>query len=279
MLLPDTCGPARTSVPDTWCRQRVANPGRVCHGRGAGTSLHRGACRDRPLPATGVQWPLSCPNNRRMSDVMPMEQPSPHVVSPAVTARADPPDPGWDALMVRSQQGDASAYHRLLHEVMPYLRTIVARHPGTREDHEDALQDILLTMHRIRHTYEPGRPFRPWLATIAQRRVIDVLRRRGYRGGHETTLADEELMETLAVSEDAYGPDAVAAGHDYSRQMHDAVQKLPPRQREAFELLRLRELTPDEAAAASVSGQSKGALKVACHRALKSLRAMLKPEV
>jgi len=46
---------------------------------------------------------------------------------------------------------------------------------------------------------------------------------------------------------------------------------LPARQREAIEMLKLRELSL--AQAAQLSGQSTGALKVNVHRALKALRA------
>ena len=50
-------------------------------------------------------------------------------------------------------------------------------------------------------------------------------------------------------------------------------ERLPPGQRQAVELLRLKEMSLKEASAAS--GQSVGALKVAMHRAGKSLREIL----
>ena len=34
-----------------------------------------------------------------------------------------------------------------------------------------------MTLHRIRQTYDPQRPFLPWLAVIAKLRMIDALRR------------------------------------------------------------------------------------------------------
>ncbi|MEJ0067409.1 MAG: sigma factor [Pseudomonadota bacterium] len=77
---------------------------------------------------------------------------------------------GWAALMARAQAGDRAAYHRLLTEITPYVRSIAARYHRTREDVEDAVQDVLLSVHTIRHTYDPERPFGPWLATIADRR-------------------------------------------------------------------------------------------------------------
>ena len=55
--------------------------------------------------------------------------------------------------------------------------------------------------------------------------------------------------------------------------LKDAVGALPPGQRQAIELLKLRELSLKEAAAAT--GVSSGALKVATHRAMTALRRIL----
>jgi len=54
------------------------------------------------------------------------------------------------------------------------------------------------------------------------------------------------------------------------------VAKLPPGQRQAVEMLKLKEMSLAEAAAQS--GQSITALKVATHRALANLRKMWKKE-
>jgi RNA polymerase sigma-70 factor (ECF subfamily) len=54
----------------------------------------------------------------------------------------------------------------------------------------------------------------------------------------------------------------------------DAIEKLPPDQREAIRMLKLNEMSLKEAAA--TSGRSIVALKVATHRAIKNLRQLLK---
>ncbi|MEP6635046.1 MAG: sigma-70 family RNA polymerase sigma factor, partial [Luteimonas sp.] len=134
------------------------------------------------------------------------------------------------------------------------------------EDAEDALQDVLMIVHGIRHTYERGRPFKPWLNTIASRRCIDLLRRRAHRLQHE--LADGQDADDSA--QDEHGPDDHAALQHAAGKLREAVAALPSRQREAIRLLRLSELSLNEAA--EQSDQSIGSLKVACHRALKSLQ-------
>ncbi|WP_196778649.1 RNA polymerase sigma factor [Cognatilysobacter tabacisoli] len=183
-------------------------------------------------------------------------------------ARADSGD-RWAALMVRAQDGDRQAYHALLAAIVPYLRAIAIRHLGRGEDAEDAVQEILIVIHDIRHTYEVGRPFKPWLGTIASRRCIDLLRRRSRRLSHE--VASEDGFELHA--EPSAGPDEATARQDASREVRDAVERLSPKQREAVRMVHLSGLSLAEAA--SRSRQSVGSLKVACHRALKSLKQVL----
>src|SRR5258708_16684677 len=79
----------------------------------------------------------------------------------------------WSKRMALAQGGDREQYRALLLEIEPYVRSIARRcfkHPA---DAEDAVQDVLLTVHSVRHTYNPHHPFAPWLAAIRNRRVID----------------------------------------------------------------------------------------------------------
>jgi DNA-directed RNA polymerase specialized sigma24 family protein len=75
-----------------------------------------------------------------------------------------------EALMEAAQAGDMRAYERLLREITPKLRQIVRRRRQffTSEEIEDLVQEILLSIHAVRATYDPKRPFMPWLSTIAQ---------------------------------------------------------------------------------------------------------------
>ena len=169
----------------------------------------------------------------------------------------------WSIYMARAQAGDREAYRRLLEEIAPYLRSLAARLIQNRSDIEDAVQDALLTLHAVRHTYDPMRPFGPWLVAIARRRFVDGLRRRGRAASRETSLEVEH--ETFAAPETNFQE----AAHD-GRAVREALEGLPPGQREAIRMLKLEEMSLKEAAAAS--GMSVAALKVATHRGLKSLR-------
>jgi RNA polymerase sigma-70 factor (ECF subfamily) len=186
---------------------------------------------------------------------------------PARDGAAD--DAQWAALMLRAQDGDKAAYHQLLQSVAPYVRAIARRYLGHGEDAEDAVQEVLMVVHGIRHTFERGRPFKPWLGTIASRRCIDLLRRRAHRARHE--MADEVDLDFHAHDEP--GPEDTLTREQEARRVRSAVDDLPPRQRDAIALLRLQELSLNEAS--EQSRQSIGSLKVACHRAIGSLQRAL----
>jgi DNA-directed RNA polymerase specialized sigma24 family protein len=86
-------------------------------------------------------------------------------------AVADPEidrDQEWSRLMVAAQDGDRGAYERLLREILPFLRAVVASHHRHPDRIDDVIQDVLLSVHRVRHTYDPARPFRHWLLAITR---------------------------------------------------------------------------------------------------------------
>jgi RNA polymerase sigma-70 factor (ECF subfamily) len=176
----------------------------------------------------------------------------------------------WGLLMVQAQAGDSSSYRRLLLEVTPYLRTLGRRFHRDPRDVEDSLQDVLLTVHTIRHTYDPGRPFKPWLVAIARRRIADRLRSQWRSCARESQINESEY-ETFAderANSSEQGPD--------EHGLQAAIDQLPAAQRQAVRMLKMEEMSLQEAAAAS--GQSVSALKVATHRAIKSLRRLLQAD-
>ena len=175
----------------------------------------------------------------------------------------------WSGLMARAQDGDRHAYRALLEDMTPYLRTLAARCFREPSDAEDAVQDVLLTVHAVRHTYDPGRPFGPWLVAIANRRIIDRLRRHIRARSREIELSSEH--ETFSPDAANFQFEDTSAD---SAALHAAIATLAPDQRVAISLLKLKEMSLKEAALAT--GRSVSALKVATHRAIKSLRKRLR---
>lgn len=173
------------------------------------------------------------------------------------------------AQMAAAQGGDRAAYEALLRDCVPVIKAVAGRRGVPPDRSDDVVQDVLLTIHRARQTYDPARSFTAWLCVIAERRAIDLLRQMRRHGTREFYLPlafdaypDEGADPTLRVDHaEAYG------------RATEALATLPPRQREAVEALVLKEQSLTEAAVAT--GRTKGALKVNLHRALKALRGKM----
>jgi RNA polymerase sigma-70 factor (ECF subfamily) len=182
--------------------------------------------------------------------------------------QADQRRAGW---MAAAQGGDRRAYERVLADSVALARS-VARRQGVPEDAlDDVVQETLLTVHRVRHTYDPSRSYDAWLAAIASRRAIDALRSHGRRDRREV---HDELALDLAPDRDDASADGERAQE--AARLRAAIAELPPGQRQAVEELGLKEHSLAEAA--EHTGRNTGALKVNLHRALKALRGRLHGE-
>ncbi len=172
-------------------------------------------------------------------------------------------------LMRAAQAGDADAYVALLTDVTPRIRRVVERRRGFAgpEAVEDLVQDILLSLHTVRATYDPDRPFMPWLLAILRHRLVDGARRYARSAAREQFVEDMDV--TFADTTANSSPDAFRERD----RLQQAIRTLPAGQRQAIELLKVQELSLKEASA--VSGVSVGALKVATHRAVAALRKVL----
>ena len=174
------------------------------------------------------------------------------------------------ALLMRDAQGgDRTAYSSLLKEILPILKRLVQRRLGFLPimDREDIVQEILLSLHAARATYDPKRPFMPWVMSIARNRMIDNARRNSRRFNSEVLV---EELPAHAADDNAGEP---ASEYIDAKALQHAIAGLPPGQRRALELLKFREMSLKQASA--VSGMSIGTLKVSVHRATKTLRGSL----
>lgn len=161
-------------------------------------------------------------------------------------------------LMAMSQQGDKKAYSTLLVECQTWLKRYYARRIVPHHL-DDLIQETLLSLHRKLASYDPSRPFFPWLAAIARYRWVDHLRR--------VYKADEAEFDEGFAADDQ--EPAIAARISLER----LFAYLPIAQVCAIERVKIEGLSIAEAAQAC--GQSESLIKVNVHRGLKKLAKMI----
>ena len=164
-------------------------------------------------------------------------------------------------LMRLAQSGDKQAYAVLLEQSGRWLSRFFA-HKIAADAVDDLVQDTLISLHRKRASYDPERPFLPWLAAIARYRWVDRLRQT-YRHA-----ADELLDQHSEGSHE----DVVGAKISIDRLLH----QLPQPQALAIRLVKIDGLSISEACAKS--GQSEPLVKVNIHRGLKKLATLIESE-
>jgi RNA polymerase sigma-70 factor, ECF subfamily len=160
--------------------------------------------------------------------------------------------------------GDEAAYRRLLADicraVRPTIRGAFARARLGDGDIEDVVQETLLAIHLKRQTWDPSQKISPWIAAIARHKTIDAMRRRGVRRAEPI----EDFEAVLAAPE-------AADPHNRS-DVERLMATLTPRAQEIVRAISLEEQSI--AATATRLGMTEVAVRVALHRALKSLAAV-----
>lgn len=169
------------------------------------------------------------------------------------------------ALLKEAQQGNRDAYAAFLTETAGLLRGYLARRINDPEALEDVLQDILITVHQIRHTYLPNRPVGPWLYSISDRRLSDANRRLRRIEKIEVAMVEE----TSSVFELATNP----SSDDRGEAIRSALVDLPKPQRSVIEMLKVQNMSVREVAA--LTGMSESSVKVTAYRGYETLRKVL----
>ena len=165
--------------------------------------------------------------------------------------------------MVAAQSGDRQSYEVLLTRAAGLAQAFIRRRAGDVVWCDDVVQETLLAVHRARHTYDPARPFAPWLYAIIQNRFIDAIRAQRRRVLRElTTDSAPDAVERPAQERDAV-----------LRDVRRAVSALPDNQRRVIELLKFEDLSVREVAARL--GMSETNVKVTAHRGYRALRRQI----
>jgi RNA polymerase sigma-70 factor (ECF subfamily) len=167
-----------------------------------------------------------------------------------------------------AQQGDKRAYGDLLRKITPILKTFVGKRLGKSADIDDVVQDILLSIHRAGHTFDTDRPFKMWMFAIARYRLNDHLRQL-YRKGAMPDISLDDLTQEIPAED-------VTKGDDRREYLNDALNGLPDKQRKIITMMKIEGHTAEDTARAL--GMTSSAVKVAAHRAYKTLALKIERE-
>ncbi|MBI4669916.1 MAG: sigma-70 family RNA polymerase sigma factor [Elusimicrobia bacterium] len=160
-----------------------------------------------------------------------------------------------ESLMRRFQAGDEDAFAALFDRYAAHLVNFAWRFLGNQNESEDLAQEALLRVYKSKSRYDPSRPFKPWIFSIAARIVSNSLRSKRRHpllsldqppqaNSGDTILNSAELSIVSSEFAEAFERnEAVEA-------VKKAIADLPQDQRIAVSLARFEDMSYEEIAEA-----------------------------
>lgn len=179
-------------------------------------------------------------------------------------------------LMLAFQDGDESAFTRLVERNQGRVYAVVHRFMAGRADAEDIVQEVFLRVFRSAHRYAPTARFSTWVYRIAANMCINAIRKASKLKTiplrpHLDAQGEEGSPEITDV--DAARPDEDIQQRELAESIREAVEQLPANQRVAVILSRYEHMSYEQIA--EVLDCSTMAVKSLMSRARGNLRELL----
>jgi len=171
-----------------------------------------------------------------------------------------------EKLFIEANYGSKHSYAEFLKIFSNYLKKSLKNKIFNESEQEDVIQEILISVHKARHTYDGNRPLKPWLISIISFRVNDYLRKFYKDNRYHTFPIDEnfDIEEENDVTETSIA----------SEDINSAIAKLNEKQQKILNLMYYKEMSVRQVSAEL--GFSESDVKVTAHRAYKILREKIK---
>ena len=164
----------------------------------------------------------------------------------------------------RVKGGDEDALEQLVRRYLRRINVIASSYLAEHADVEDATQETLLRALRAIESYDPERPFAPWLYQIA----------RNVARNHVTARARWQAQDpSTTLPSRLPGPDVVLERAEIRMLVHAALARLPEQRRTAFYLSDVEGYQTEEIA--KLMGLSPGTVRSHIHHARRALRVAL----
>ena len=174
----------------------------------------------------------------------------------------------------------AGAFEQLVREYQGLCWHVVQRMVRHPEDTRELCQEAFLRVHRYLHQYRFDSPLKSWIGQVAYSVAKRHLERKRialadvHVGGGMDEDDGPSLLDNLGDGTDLQDAHA-QAGEE--RELHAAIERLPPLQRTILTLYHLEELPIGEIA--TITGLAEGTIKSHLFRSRNKLREILAPRI
>ena len=174
---------------------------------------------------------------------------------------------GENILIKKAQKGDEAAFAALYDAFMPQMYRYVFLKVSNRQEAEDLTHDMFVSAWENIGSYKPkGYSFATWLYHISRNKVIDFYRT------HRNHLDIEEVDESAFVSSEKVD-ELVDLSLEYGK-VREAMNGLNPSYQDVLILRFAEDMSHQEIG--KVMDKSEGAVRLMQHRALQSLKEIIR---
>ena len=174
----------------------------------------------------------------------------------------------------------AGAFEQLVRDYQGLCWHVIQRMVRHPEDTRELCQEAFLRVHRYLHQYRFDSPLKSWVGQVAYSVAKRHLERKRialadmHVGGGMDDDDGPSLLDNIGDGVDLQDAHAQA---DDERELHAAIERLPPPQRTILTPYPLEELPIGEIA--TITGLAEGTIKSHLFRSRKTLREFLEPRI
>lgn len=162
-------------------------------------------------------------------------------------------------LLLSGIAGNQTDYAKFLGRAGLIIRKIVVARIASSAA-EDIVQEVLISIHKARHTYDGMRPILPWLVSITRFRITDYLRK--YYSSHSHLTSDIKILEDVLAD--------VTESIGTNESVDELLENTPEKHKKILTMMHVEGYTAKEIGKQLKMNES--AVKVAAHRAIKKIR-------
>ncbi len=183
--------------------------------------------------------------------------------------------PDYTLLTAQISKGDEHALEKLFLSLKDSVFNVALGYVRNTEDAEEILQDVFVEVFHSISTFKGDSSLKTWITRITINKSLDYIKfkKRKKRFAFVTSIFSKETGEVRIQGSDFNHPGVVMENKEKSQYLFEAIDKLPEKQRDAFMLLKIEQMSQREAA--EILEINEKALESLMQRAKENLRKLL----
>jgi RNA polymerase sigma-70 factor (ECF subfamily) len=182
-------------------------------------------------------------------------------------------DAANDGLVERAKSGQMEAYVELVRSIQEKIYHTIFGMTRNHEDADDLTQETFMYAYKALGSFKRKSSFYTWAYRIAVNLTLNHLKKKGREKGREDFEDSAAVLDRTEYS--ALSPEGDSLKKELKDKLEEAIEKLPPAYKAAFNLVVLQGMSHAEAA--KLLGCTESTVSWRMHKARKMLQARLQP--